>query len=44
MPKKIDPALRERAARLVLEYPSSAKAIAAVARQDGAVQNRCAGG
>ena len=37
MPKKIDPALRERAVRLVLEhraeYPSAAKAIAAVARQ-----------
>lgn len=39
MPKKIDPALRERAVRLVLEhraeYPSTAKAIAAVARQEG---------
>ena len=39
MPKKIDPALRERAVRLVLEhraeYPSAAKAIAAVARQEG---------
>ncbi|WBL18241.1 IS3 family transposase [Citricoccus sp. NR2] len=39
MPKKIDPALRERAVRLVLEhraeYPSTAKAIAAVARQVG---------
>ncbi len=39
MPKKIDPALRERAVRLVLEhraeYPSNAKAIAAVARQEG---------
>lgn len=38
MPKKIDPALRERAVRLVLEhraeYPSNAKAIAAVARQE----------
>jgi len=38
MPKKIDPALRERAVRLVLEhraeYPSTAKAIAAVARQE----------
>lgn len=39
MPKKIDPALRERAVRLVrehrAEYPSTAKAIAAVARQEG---------
>lgn len=39
MPKKIDPALRERAVRLVLEhraeYPSTAKAIAAFARQVG---------
>lgn len=39
MPKKIDPQLRERAVRLVLEhrseYPSTAKAIAAVARQEG---------
>ena len=39
MPKKIDPALRERAVRLVLEhraeYPSTAKAIAVVARQEG---------
>lgn len=39
MPKKIDPALRERAVRLVCEhrgeYPSNAKAIAAVARQEG---------
>ncbi|GAA4890271.1 hypothetical protein GCM10025789_03400 [Tessaracoccus lubricantis] len=39
MPKKIDPAVRERAVRLVLEhraeYPSNAKAIAAVARQEG---------
>ena len=39
MPKKIDPGLRERAVRLVLEhraeYPSTAKAIAAVARQEG---------
>ena len=38
MPKKIDPALRERAVRLVLEhrseYPSNAKVIAAVARQE----------
>lgn len=37
MPKKIDLALRERAVRLVrehrAEYPSTAKAIAAVARQ-----------
>lgn len=40
MPKKIDSALRERAVRLVFEhraeYPSTAKAIAAVARQEGA--------
>jgi transposase-like protein len=39
MPKKIDPRVRERAVRLVLEhraeYPSTAKAIAAVARQEG---------
>lgn len=39
MPRKIDSALRERAVRLVLEhraeYPSIAKAIAAVARQEG---------
>ncbi len=39
MPKEIDPALRERAVRLVrehrAEYPSNAKAIAAVARQEG---------
>lgn len=39
MPKMIDPQVRERAVRLVLEhrseYPSSAKAIAAVARQEG---------
>lgn len=39
MPKKIDPALRERVVRLVLEhraeYPSTAKAIAAVACQEG---------
>ena len=39
MPKKIDPVLRERAVRLVrehrAEYPSNAKAIAAVARQEG---------
>ncbi|SJM44094.1 Mobile element protein [Frigoribacterium sp. JB110] len=39
MPKKIDQALRDRAVRLVLEhraeYPSNAKAIAAVARQEG---------
>ena len=39
MPKKFDPALRERAVRLVLEhrseYPSNMKAIAAVARQEG---------
>lgn len=38
MPKKIDPALRERAVRLVREHraesPSTAKAIAAVARQE----------
>lgn len=38
MPKKIDPVVRERAVRLVLEhraeYPSTAKAIAAVARQE----------
>ncbi|WP_426623752.1 IS3 family transposase [Leifsonia sp. McL0607] len=38
MPKKIDPEVRERAVRLVLEhraeYPSTAKAIAAVARQE----------
>jgi len=40
MPKKIDPEVRDRAVRLVLEhraeYPSTAKAIAAVARQEGA--------
>lgn len=39
MPKMIDPRVRERAVRLVLEhrseYPSNAKAIAAVARQEG---------
>lgn len=39
MPKKIDVALRERAVRLVrehrAEYPSNAKAIEAVARQEG---------
>ena len=39
MPKKIDPQVRERAVRLVLEhrgeYSSSARAIAAVARQEG---------
>lgn len=39
MPKKIDQALRDRAVRLVLEhraeYPSTSKAIAAVARQEG---------
>lgn len=38
MPKKTDPALRERAIRLVREhrsdYPSNAQAIAAVARQE----------
>lgn len=39
MPKIIDPQVRDRAVRLVLEhraeYPSNAKAIAAVARQEG---------
>lgn len=39
MPKMIDPALREHAVRLVREYrgayPSNAKAIAAVTRQEG---------
>lgn len=39
MPKKIDPALRERAVRPVLEhraeYPSNAQAVVAVARQEG---------
>ena len=39
MPKKIDPQVRERAVRLVLEhrseYPSNARAVAAVARQEG---------
>lgn len=39
MPKKIDPAVRDRAVRLVLEhrneYSSNMKAIAAVARQEG---------
>lgn len=38
MPKKIDPEVRERAVRLVFEhrteYPSTAKAIAAVARRE----------
>lgn len=42
MPKKIDPALRERAVRLVVEhqqeYPSLTAAAGAVARQRGAVQ------
>ncbi|GGD28117.1 hypothetical protein GCM10010915_05180 [Microbacterium faecale] len=37
MPKKIDPQVRERAVRLVLEhraeYPSNAQAVAAIARQ-----------
>lgn len=37
MPKKIDPEVRERAVRLVLEhraeYPSNAQAVAAIARQ-----------
>jgi len=39
MPKKIDPVVKERAVRLVLEhraeYPSMGKALAAVARQEG---------
>lgn len=39
MPKKIDPALKERAVRLVrghrAEYPSNAQAVVAVARQEG---------
>ena len=39
MPKMIDPQVRERAVRLVLEHrsesPANAKAIAAVARQEG---------
>ena len=39
MPKRIDPVVRERAVRLVREhrgeYPSQAKAIQAVARQEG---------
>lgn len=39
MPKRIDPVIRERAVRLVREhrseYPSQAKAIHAVARQEG---------
>lgn len=39
MPKKIDPAIRDRAVALVLEhreeYPSTAKAIAAVADREG---------
>lgn len=39
MPKKIDPARKERAVRLVREhrseYPSNAKAVEAVARQEG---------
>ena len=39
MPKKIDPQVRERAIRLVLEhraeYPSNQQAVAAVARQEG---------
>lgn len=39
MPKKIDPALRERAVRLVrehrAEYPTITAAVTAVARQEG---------
>jgi transposase len=39
MPKKIDPQVRERAVRLVLEhraeYPSNQQAVTAVARQEG---------
>lgn len=39
MPKKIDPQVRERAVRLVLEYrgeyPSNQQAVVAVARQEG---------
>ena len=39
MPKKIDPALKDRAVRLVrdhrADYPSTARAIAAVASQEG---------
>ena len=39
MPKKIDPQVRERAVRFVLEhrceYASNARAVAAVARQEG---------
>lgn len=39
MPKKIDPAVKDRAVRLVrdhrADYPSTARAIAAVASQEG---------
>ncbi len=42
MPRKIGPALKERAVRLVrehrAEHPSNAKAVEAVARQEGVVR------
>lgn len=48
IPKKIDPALRERAVRLVREHrsecPSLTAASAAVARQVGVGNGPCAGG
>lgn len=48
MPKKIDPQVKERAVRLVREhqqeYPSTTAAAAAVARQLGWGERRCAGG
>lgn len=48
MPKKVDPALRERVVRLVREYrsecPSSTAASASVARQVGVSMSPCAVG